>query len=93
MADVVGEAAKRTRIHELNDQLRTTFVGGVVGCSAGVAALPHATRSAALDAVRRFNRFDGDNDPHDEQDFGEVYVGSKRLFFKIDYYDRDMSGG
>ena len=90
MAGVIGEAERRARIRELNDQVRTTFTGGVVVLSAGVAAMPPAARSAALQAVRAFNRFDGDNDPWGEQNFGEAYAGDLRLFFKIDYYDRGM---
>jgi len=93
MTDVIGEAAKRARIRELNDQLRKTFTGGVVVCSAGVAAIPDAARSSALQAVRAFNRFDDDNDPYGEQDFGEIFSGDQRFFFKIDYYDRAMAGG
>lgn len=92
MADWIGEAEKRDRIRELNDALRMTFTGGVVVCSAHVAAMSADARSAALQAVRAFNRFDGDNDPWGEQDFGEVYAGGERLFFKIDYYDREMVG-
>lgn len=90
MADAIGETEKRARIRELNDGLRTTFTGGVVVCSAGVAAMSPDDRSAALQAVRAFNRFDGDNDPWGEGDFGEVYRGGERLFFKIDYYDHEM---
>lgn len=93
MTEVIGEAEKRARIRELDDHLRTTFTGGVVLCSAGVVAMPDATRSSALQAVRAFNRFDGDNDPYGEQDFGEVISGDRRMFFKIDYYDREMTGG
>ena len=92
MAGVIGEAEKRARIRELNDQLRTTFTGGVVLLSARVAAMPQAARSRALQALRAFNRFDDDNDPWGEQDFGEVYAGDERLFFKIDYYDGEMVG-
>ncbi len=87
-----GEAEKRARIRELNDALRTTFTGGVVVCSAGFAALPAQERSDALFAVRAFNRFDDKNDSWGEQDFEEVYAGGERLFFKIDYYDREMVG-
>ena len=39
MTEVIGEVAKRVRIRELNDPLRTTFPGGGVVCSAGVAVM------------------------------------------------------
>jgi len=38
-------------------------------------------------AVRRFDRFNDDNDPHGEHDFGKLVWGSKDIFWKIDYYD------
>ena len=44
MTEVIGEVAKRVRIRELNDPLRTTFPGGGVVCSAGVAVMPEAPR-------------------------------------------------
>lgn len=93
MTEVIGEVAKRVRIRELNDPLRTTFPGGGVMCSAGLAVMPEAARGAALQAVRTFNRFDGDADPYGEQDSGEVISGHRRLLFKIDHYNRDMAGG
>ena len=92
MAGVIGAEEKRVRIRELNYQLRTTFTGGVVVLSAAVAAMSAADRGAALVAVRAFNHFDGDSDRWGEQDFGEVYAGNERLFFKIDYYDHDLVG-
>ena len=60
--------------------------------TAGVLALPEAERIALLLAVRRFDTFDGDNDPHGEHDFGAVEVGGRHCFWKIDTYDRDPRG-
>jgi len=42
---------------------------------------------ATVEAVRRFSEFTEGNDPHLEHDFGAFEVGSKKLFWKIDYYD------
>ncbi|MCJ2067306.1 DUF3768 domain-containing protein [Methylobacterium sp. J-030] len=80
------------RISVLNDALRRSFVGGRVIATPGVLALPEAERIALLLAVRRFDNFDGDNDPHGEHDFGAVAVGAQRCFWKIDAYDRDLRG-
>jgi len=33
------------------------------------------------------------NDPHGEHDFGAVEEAGVRYFWKIDYYDRDMTMG
>jgi major membrane immunogen (membrane-anchored lipoprotein) len=38
--------------------------------------------------VANFEAFSEDNDPHGEHDFGAVMVDGKRVFFKVDYYDR-----
>lgn len=41
-------------------------------------------------AVQTFLAFTPDNDPHGEHDFGAFDLGGQRLFWKIDYYDRDL---
>jgi hypothetical protein len=82
-----------TRIRDLNDALRTTFSGGRVLMTSGVAALPESITAQVLQRVRSFNEFDGDNDPHGEHDFGAFEIENDRLFWKIDYYAPDMDGG
>lgn len=77
----------------LNDRFRATFAGGKVVMTQGVAALSEAERLEALDAVRRFDAFSEDNDPHGERDFGAFDVAGCRLYFKIDYYDPTMTYG
>jgi hypothetical protein len=79
-----------TRIQELNDAFRRSFVGGVVVVSAGFESLPAELRCAILRKVRAFDQFNEDNDPHSEHDFGLIEDGRGRYFWKIDYYDRDM---
>jgi hypothetical protein len=43
-----------------------------------------------LARIRAFDNFDEDNDPHGEHDFGLFEDGDVRVFWKIDYYDREM---
>ena len=74
----------------LNDAFRQSFTGGRVMLTAGVGALPDPIRAAVLAAVRAFDRFDADNDPYGEHDFGAVTVGGHRVFWKIDAYDRAL---
>jgi hypothetical protein len=31
------------------------------------------------------------NDPHEEHDFGAFDADGQRIFFKIDYYDKELS--
>ena len=81
------------RIAILNDAFRTTFLGGTVCVTAGLHLLGDEFVKAALLAVRQFNAFDRDNDPHEEHDFGALTVDGRKLFFKIDYFDPTMTVG
>ena len=88
MSQTIDGADKVARVRELNDRLRTTCVGGAIVCTQGVAALPEETRRRVMAAVRSFEAFDADNDPHGEHDFGSIEIDGEKLFFKIDYYDK-----
>lgn len=84
---------KSARIREINDAFRTTFTGGRVMLSAGVAALDQAEKASVLEMVRTYADFDKGNDPHAEHDFASVELNGERYFAKIDYYTPDMDGG
>lgn len=77
-----------TCIRELNDRFRTTLTGGKVYMTAGIDALDPDIKAAALQQVRSFTDFTGDNDPYGEHDFGAFELGGQRLFWKIDYFDK-----
>lgn len=97
-------------IRILNDAARA--IPGVT-CRAnitiGVQALSEADRMGILRNVVAFSKFDGDNDPHGERDFGTIYklasdewtqarpIDSKDIaetvFWKIDYYDNRLEYG
>jgi hypothetical protein len=79
-----------TRIPELNDAFRRSFLGGVVVLAAGFESLPADLRHSILARIRAFDNFNEDNDPHGEHDFGLIEDGDVRCFWKIDYYDLDM---
>src|SRR6516162_8957329 len=83
--------SKIERIRELNDDFRRTFVGGLVMVTAGVEAMPVEQRRSLLAKVRAFDSFTEDTDPHGEHDFGAVDEGEVRCFWKIDYYDREIT--
>ena len=46
--------------------------------------------TSAVAAVRAFNDFNADNDPHGEHDMAFLDVEGERIFFKVDYYDCAM---
>src|SRR5579862_10012446 len=80
-------------IRALNDNFRSTFVGGRVLTTAGVAELPVDTKARLLLAVQSFSNFTKDNDPHREHDFGSIELEGERYFFKLDYYSLDLTAG
>ena len=88
MQDIVDVS----RIRALNDGLRRSLAGGVLMLTKGVIALGRAKQMAILDAVAAFDSFDADNDPYGERDFGVLQVEGERLFFKIEYFDRSLTG-
>jgi hypothetical protein len=83
--------SKAARLRALNDQLRTTFVGGAVMITQGIEAIPIPKRRRILQQVRSFDAFTEDNDPHGEHDCAILEAEGERIMFKIDYYDREVS--
>lgn len=75
----------------------------------GFRSLPEAEQSQVRELIETYDAFTEDNDPHGERDFGTVYQlgdGSwtterprlsnderERVFWKFDYYDRDLQFG
>lgn len=82
--------SKPARIRVLNDNFRSTFVGGQIVMTQGVNALPIDSKARVLLAVQSFSNFTKDNDPHREHDFGNFNVEGETYFFKVDYYSLDM---
>ncbi|MDP1592265.1 MAG: DUF3768 domain-containing protein [Prosthecobacter sp.] len=86
------------RIRELNDAFRTgqrPELGQIVitpGVRELVAAWPLGIVSV-YEAVKSFDAFDTDNDPHHEHDFGAFEHAGATLFFKIDYCDEKLKHG
>jgi hypothetical protein len=81
-------------IATLNDRCRTAM--GLAGRwvqTPGICAMPRADQAEIHQRVARFDAFTPDNDPHHEHDFGAFEHGGERIFWKIDYYDRTLSGG
>ena len=89
------DKAKRNRIRDLNDALRTSFdqkLGKIV-LTSGVDSLPSDIRAMAIRKVATFSDFTPDNDPHKEHDFGNFDLAGHTFFWKIDYYDQTLAFG
>ncbi len=83
------------RIRELNDTLRTqgpSHLGRWV-TTPGLLGMGKIFATAAFDAVRTFDQFTEDNDPHGEHDFGLFTIDGTKLMWKIDYYDPTLIYG
>lgn len=78
----------RTKIIDLNDQLRTTFKGGRVLITAGVYDLDAQLRGRALQVLSRFSAFDANS----EHDHGVFIFGGYSFEWRIEYRAKDGSG-
>lgn len=85
---------KTKRIAELNDVARTAMgVACRVLQTQGIQALDPDVQSTIREQIETFSAFTPDNDPHGERDFGALEVEGERIFWKIDYYDRNLEYG
>ncbi len=86
--------ARKARIRDLNDVLRKGHCqNGTVLLTKGVNALGYEAVLAVAEAVKSFDAFTEDNDPHLERDFGSVEVQGEKIFWKIDPYDLSLQYG
>jgi hypothetical protein len=81
------------RIRTLNDHARRTFSGCAIMITPTVQELGDEGKAQLLSAVREFDQFDADNDPHHEHDFGAIELHGQKWFWKFDYYAPDMRMG
>jgi hypothetical protein len=82
----------RSRVIELNDTFRRTFVGGRVLLSREVDRLPPEEKLAVLAKVKSFDGFDETNDLVGKHDLISVEHRGQQYFAKIDYYAPGYSG-
>ena len=75
-------------IASLNDTFRSSFIGGRVFLTRGVAALDLTSQARLITAVKTAPT-DIENDPWGEHDFGALDHQGVRYFWKIDYYALD----
>jgi len=85
--------APAERIRDLNDELRTTGIGGETFLTRGLLSKESDFIAKATAAVRGFEAFTDDNDPWQEHDCATLDVDGETVIFKIDYYDLNMEYG
>ena len=75
------------RIAELNGLFRKSGFG--IMTTPGVRGL--GDLPGLFLSVRQFKDFSVDNDPYGEHDFGCIVWMGQKVFWKIDYYDQDLT--
>ena len=91
-----GRLSQEERVEKiagLNDALRKFGRGGRILVTAGIAALGDEQARGVLLMVAAFDTFTENNDPYGERDFGALTIGTERVLWKIDYYDRACEYG
>jgi hypothetical protein len=100
----MSQAERIARVAQLNDELRRSIHSSgrnQVVMTAGVAALigdvalfrGFRRRAEIIRVVRDYDNFTPDNDPIGEHDFGRFEFEDAILYWKIDYYDLDLTYG
>lgn len=58
--------------------------------TAGIQELSAVEQAAVFQKIRLFSAFTKANDPHEEHDFGTVEHNGETIYFKIDYFDKNL---
>ncbi|MBQ8436801.1 MAG: DUF3768 domain-containing protein [Alphaproteobacteria bacterium] len=78
------------RIAALNDAFRANPSLETFVLTAGILTDMPQDVEAILNKVRTFKDFNENDDPYGEHDFGAFDFKGKKIFWKIDYYDRNF---
>ena len=81
------------KIRDLNDAFRRTGVGGRIMLTIGIRELGEPAINEIIAKIRKFADFNENNDPHGEHDFGSITYDGVKVFWKLDYYDRNLQFG
>ena len=73
-----------------NDNFRKHLSQGTLVLTQGIRSNTKEDLKEIITKVRTFDTFDENNDPYNEHDFGAFDYKGKRIFWKIDYYDREF---
>jgi hypothetical protein len=73
------------RIAEINDEFRSSGKNVMLSC--GVESV--SDLRGLLARVREFDKFDGNNDPWGEHDYGRIVWQGDKVLWKIDYFDEN----
>jgi len=94
METTMATDTKQTKtelIRALNDRLRQNFSEGTAVMTCGVAALGGEAVARIVKTIEVYDNFCHANDPQEEHDFGSFEADGHTIFFKIDYFDKDLT--
>lgn len=77
-----------TVIAQQNDEFRKHLSKGTLVLTQGIRSNTTDDIQAIINAVRTFEQFDNNNDPYNEHDFGAFEYKGRKVFWKIDNYDK-----
>jgi len=81
------------KIRALNAALRTLTGSGRIFVTAGIAAFSPEQQARLCTACTPSMPSRRTTTPHREHDFGSFDYAGATIFWKIDYYDRDLNNG
>jgi len=81
------------KIAALNDEIRCKGLGGRIMITSGIQELGQSALLQIRMMIATFDEFNEDNDAHGERDFGMIKYNDETIFWKIDYYDKELEFG
>ena len=73
-----------------NDNFRKHLSQGTLVLTQGIRSNTPEDLKEIITKVRTFDTFDENNDPYGERDFGAFDYKGRKVFWKIDNYDREF---
>ena len=91
------ELTQPQKIAHLNDMFRKNLpfysLMGQVVTTSSISLLPQNDKNRIYKRVMEYKDFNEKVDPHGERDFGTFKQNADTIFWKIDYYDKNMKYG
>ena len=85
------QSTQTDRIRDSQRRLRKNFGQGQAVMTTGIAALGTEAVANIVKTIEVYDDFCHANDPHEEHDFGSFEADGHTIFFKIDYFDKDLT--
>lgn len=85
------DSNKTELIARLNDEFRKNLTNGILMLSQGIRLNALADVDEIIEKVQADNDFKRGNNPYGERDFGAIKFKGRNIFWKIDYYDKELT--